>query len=147
MLGALARAGRLLNRGLLELLYPGACWACAQPLPPGHVHFCAACHAALTADPLPTCPRCASTVGPFVNLRDGCTQCRDTPFAFERAHRLGPYDGLLRDLVLRLKRQSGDGLAEVLGELWADQAGSALRATGADVVIPVPLHWWRRLTR
>src|SRR5207302_1130935 len=40
----------------------------------------------------------------------------------------------------------GEGLAEVLAGLWAGHA-AALRATGADVVVPVPLHWRRRLTR
>jgi ComF family protein len=38
-------------------------------------------------------------------------------------------------------------LAEVLADTWASHAGAALRATGAEVVVPVPLHWWRRLRR
>jgi ComF family protein len=143
----LAAAGRELARGLLHLLYPGACAACGRPLPPDQAHFCTACRAALAADPDAVCPRCAGTVGPFVPLAGGCTRCRGVAFHFERVFRLGPYDGPLRELVLRMKHGSGEGLAEVLGLLWAEHAGPRLRALGATAVVPVPLHWRRRWAR
>jgi ComF family protein len=69
------------------------------------------------------------------------------PFAFERVVRLGPYDGILREAILRLKNLAGEGLAEVLGGLWAEHDTTRLRELGADVVIPIPLHWLRRWTR
>ncbi len=143
----LAATGRELARGLLHLLYPAACAACGRPLPPDGACFCAACRAALTADPHAVCPRCAGTVGPFVPLAGGCTRCRDIPFQFESVLRLGPYDGPLRELVLRMKHGSGEGLAELLGLLWAEEAGPRLRALGATAVVPVPLHWRRRWAR
>jgi ComF family protein len=68
-------------------------------------------------------------------------------FPFDQALRLGPYDGLLREVILRLKHAPGEGLAEVLGELWAEHSEPRLRSLGAAVVVPVPLHWWRRLSR
>jgi ComF family protein len=61
--------------------------------------------------------------------------------------RLGPYEGVLRELILRCKHQSGESLAEVLGALWAECAHNGLRELGAEVVVPIPLHWWRRWTR
>src|SRR5262249_34852429 len=67
LLDRLKTASAELAHGLVQLLYPGACRACAQPLDPGD--FCAACRTALTADPQPSCPRCAATVGPFAS---GC---------------------------------------------------------------------------
>jgi ComF family protein len=54
---------------------------------------------------------------------------------------------LLRDVILRLKHLQGDMLAELAGELWAEHAGPALRDAHADVVVPIPLHWWRRWRR
>jgi ComF family protein len=86
-------------------------------------------------------------VGPYVRLEGGCNACRDQSFHFECAVRLGSYEGLLRQVVLRLKHASGEGLAEVLGELWAFHMEKRLRDLMADVIVPVPLHWWRRLTR
>jgi ComF family protein len=147
LLTALTAAGRVLLRGLTELVYPNTCHVCTAQLPPEGGAFCPSCRAALLADQRWTCPRCASTTGPFANVEDGCTRCRDERFAFDGAVRLGEYDGLLRDVVLRLKHQSGECLAEEVGALWADHAGAALRSLNVDVVIPVPLHWWRRFRR
>jgi ComF family protein len=54
---------------------------------------------------------------------------------------------LLREVILRLKYSSGEELAELLGDLWAENAASRLRELTADTVIPVPLHWWRHWRR
>jgi ComF family protein len=147
MLAPLWRAGRDLAQGLLQLFYPKLCWLCGVSLPPDGDGFCTPCATALTTDPHPTCPLCSSTVGPFAHLADGCPRCRNSALAFAAALRLGPYEGPLREVVLRLKHHSGEGLAEVVGALWAAHAEARLRATGTDLVIPVPLHWRRRWSR
>jgi ComF family protein len=139
--------GRRLWQGVIHLLYPGICPVCARPLPPDGPPLCDTCRSALTHEPHHTCPRCAGTVGPFAALDVGCTHCRDVSFHFERVLRLGPYEGLLQEVILRLKHVSHDGLAETLGALWAEHAGAELRGAGATVLIPVPLHFrrlWQR---
>lgn len=135
-----------IGQGLVNLLYLPACPACHQPLP-GETEFCAACRALLLNDRHLTCPRCASTIGPYSALDHGCHRCRETPLAFERVIRLGTYDGLLRDLILRMKQASGEGLAERMGRLWAEHHAERLRELKAELVIPVPLHWVRRWLR
>jgi len=66
---------------------------------------------------------------------------------FDRAFRLGPYEGKLRDAVLRTKVLAGEGLADFLGRTFAEARGDALRCAKIDLVAPVPLHWWRKWTR
>jgi ComF family protein len=144
---SLIHAGKTLTQGLIHLLYPNTCWACGRDLPEDQTGFCQPCHSALTTDPHPTCPRCSSSIGPFTHLEDGCNQCRNDSFGFDRALRLGPYDGLLREIILRFKHGHGEGLAEVVGQLWAQSMEERLRAEKPDVVIPVPLHWRRRWQR
>jgi ComF family protein len=143
----LRSAGREIAQGLLQLLYPAQCVFCAVPLAHGPNPVCQTCIEALTVDPYATCPRCAATVGPFAFTETGCPSCRNVSFVFERTLRLGPYDGLLRETVLRLKHQSGETPAEILGRLWASHAEERLRQVNADIVLPVPLHWWRRFRR
>jgi ComF family protein len=138
---------RTLAQGLLHLIYPGLCAACGASLSNQQTSFCDRCREALTADRSSRCPRCAETIGPYTHLDDRCSRCRDAHFHFDRAVRLGPYDGLLRDLVLRMKKGAGEALAEVIGDLWADHSLAELRELRPDVVIPVPLHWWRRWRR
>jgi ComF family protein len=146
-MGGWRQLGGQLVRGLLHLVYPGTCFACNKPLPTEESDFCPLCRKLLTTDPQPVCPRCAASVGPFVVLDGGCRNCRDVPLHFERAFRLGPYDGLLRDIVLRMKRSTGEGLAEAMGQLWAGSCQAWVGEFAIDSIVPVPLHWWRRLQR
>jgi ComF family protein len=68
-------------------------------------------------------------------------------FAFERAFRLGKYEGKLRDAILHMKFVNGEGLADYLGRIYAQERGSQLTAIPVDVVTCVPLHWLRRWSR
>jgi ComF family protein len=142
----LANAARSLGQGALQLLYANLCWGCGAALRPDQNHFCDTCRHTLSTDPHETCPRCSSTIGPFSDTHDGCPACRGQPFAFDRTFRLGPYEGVLRELILKMKHHSGEVLAELLGELWATQLTPRL-GTRVDEVVPIPLHWWRRLRR
>ena len=143
----LAAVGRELGQGLLQLLYPGRCLLCGQDLPPDRPHFCDPCRSALLTDPFLSCPRCAGKVGPYAITDGGCVACRGESFGFEEVLRLGPYEGVLREAILRLKRHTGEGLAELLGELWAERDAPRFQALRAEVIVPVPLHWRRRWQR
>ena len=136
-----------LVRGFRQLVYPAVCIRCEALAPNPGEDFCPACVRDLTADPHFTCPRCTSTVGEHTDVSAGCPRCRDDRFHFDSAFRLGPYDGLLRDMILAMKHRTGETLSECVGRLWARHHADRFRALGVTVVIPVPLHWWRRLRR
>src|SRR5436853_570227 len=91
---------RDLGRGLADLFYPPLCLSCGQPTPG---QFCPPCRETLATDPFCTCPRCGSTVGPHSATEEGCPRCRNEHFSFSSVVRLGPYEGLWRDLILRMK--------------------------------------------
>jgi ComF family protein len=61
--------------------------------------------------------------------------------------RLGRYDGALRAAVLRMKTDTNPGLAMSLGDLLFAQRGEQLAAWKPDAVVPVPMHWSRRIRR
>jgi ComF family protein len=133
--------------GLVQLVFPNTCWACGQLMPAEAYLVCASCKAALLDDPHDTCPRCSSSIGPYTNVDDGCPACRPHTYGFEGALRLGPYQGCLREVILRMKQPRGEDLAEVMGALWARHSVARLRALQPDVLIPVPLHWHRHWQR
>jgi ComF family protein len=93
------------------------------------------------------CPRCAQTVGQYTASAEGCSWCRDQRFAFAAAIRLGSYESRRREAVLRIKQRGGDELAYYVARLWAERSLGRLRSCGAEVVVPVPLHWLRQLRR
>lgn len=122
--------------GLWELIYPASCLLCSAP----GLHFCAACRAALASSALAACPRCAADLGPYAQ----CSACPRERFAFDAALRLASYEGLARSTVLRLKWGWSETLAELLGQLWAQ---TQTCPEPVDAIVPVPLHWSRRLRR
>ena len=54
-----------------------------------------------------------------MDVSAGCPNCRSHAFRFAGATRLGVYEGLLREAVLKIKRPGGEGLAESLGRVFA----------------------------
>ena len=137
-------------RNVVRLLYPKLCLVC-DAVEGDSVAFrhglCNECHPAVTTDPSLACPWCAQTVGLHSDTTDGCMECKGIALGFERAVRLGPYTGKLRDAVLRMKFLAGEGLADLIGRTFVECRGEALHTLNVDVVAPVPLHWWRRWTR
>jgi ComF family protein len=60
---------------------------------------------------------------------------------------MAPYEGRLREVILRMKHRAGEDLAEVIGAVWARSIAGRLQPIGIDAVVPVPLHWSRRWGR
>lgn len=99
------------------------CPDCARELAPRPGGFCPGC-GALAADP---------NLPPML-----CADCRREPKPWDLLHCHGPYQGLLRDLILRYKFQRCLGLGRLLQTLTLE----AFRPgeIGPEMVVPVPLH-------
>lgn len=61
--------------------------------------------------------------------------------------RLGPYEGLRRIAILRMKQLTGETLAEQLGREWALARREILQQGEPQILIPIPLFWRRRWVR
>ncbi len=135
--------------GLVDLIYPPVCLICESPLPEPDQDesFCVECRLAFSADSPEPCRRCAATLGPHTDTSRGCLHCHDEHFHFDRACRLGRYEGLLRQTILSLKYPGHEAVAENLGRFLARQRRTSLEELACDVVVPVPLHWLRRWSR
>jgi ComF family protein len=134
-------------QGLAHLIFPGHCLTCGSALPSGTNSFCVLCENALTTDPGIPCPRCAATVGPFAADAQGCIHCRSIQPFFDAARRLGPYTGPLLKVVISMKRPMGEGLAGLMARRWAERDAKWFAGLNVSAVVPVPLHWRRRLKR
>jgi ComF family protein len=66
---------------------------------------------------------------------------------FDGAVTLGGYEGRLRELVLRMKARREEPLALAIGRWMWRQLGDRLAEMHADVIVPVPMFWARRLLR
>ncbi len=135
-----------------DFIYPPACLVCGSGLPAlelkqqATAHFCQDCRQKLTLHvDHPSCLRCGAPLGPYVDLRRGCQECRREKFAFQTVYRLGVYDGTVREAVISGKYLGGEPLLVSLAELIWEHAGEQMRQAGIDLVVPIPQHWRQRL--
>jgi len=136
---ALSRAARL----ALDVALPTLCVSCREPVDGEGV--CALCWARLSFIERPYCPRLGIPFvydpGPDMLSMEAIA----SPPAYQRARAAVRYDDVARTLVHALKYQDRTDLAPAMGR-WMARAGGEL-LNGADMLVPVPLHWrraWRR---
>src|SRR5215475_10580677 len=133
--GTLNHAARL----ALDIALPTLCDSCREPVDGEGV--CAACWSKLSFIARPYCPRlCIPFVydpGPDLLSMEAIA----SPPAYQRARAAVRYDEVARTLVHSLKYQDRTDLAPAMGR-WMARAGGEL-LDGADMLIPVPLHWRR----
>jgi predicted amidophosphoribosyltransferase len=60
---------------------------------------------------------------------------------------LGEYEAELRELILRMKTDRSGFLARVVTQLLVRQRAKEFRETPLDLIIPVPMYWFRRWVR
>ncbi|MEQ1865550.1 MAG: ComF family protein [Micropepsaceae bacterium] len=143
-LGNLNRMARGAGRALLDLVLPPLCLKCREPVAEPQ-SVCATCWHALRFLAPPHCAQCGL---PFPHaLGEGikCAACIARPPPFVCARAALAYDDASRDLILSFKH--GDRLEAVpLFARWIVAAGRDALA-GADMLVPVPLHWLRLASR
>src|SRR3954452_10660355 len=135
----LTRAARL----ALPIALPPLCVSCREPVDGEGV--CAACWGKLSFIERPYCPKLGIPFvydpGPELLSMEAIA----APPAYARARAAVRYDEVARTLVHALKYQDRTDLAPIMGR-WMTRAGREL-LDGADMLVPVPLHWRRGWSR
>jgi len=133
--------------GAVDLLLPHVCNACRREDVAAD-GLCLACNRKLLdLAAKDYCPRCGSTLQqePRPGQVD-CPLCPQPLPRFARVVRIGPYVHPLRSIVHGMKYRREEALRRRLGRLLAAgvQAGDV---GNMDLVLSVPMHWRRRLSR
>ena len=131
-----------------RLLFPPRCACCDLELFETNGHFlCVDCLAKLGPATWHGCRRCGGQVLDCGFAPQRCALCRDASLKFDGAIVLGSYHAGLGDAVLRMKRPSHEALSAAMGRLLAERRREPLLEERADVIVPVPMFWGRRLVR
>jgi Double zinc ribbon domain len=127
------------SRLALDIALPTLCVACREPVDGEGV--CAECWSKLSFIERPYCPRLGIPFvydpGPDMLSMEAIA----SPPADQRARAAVRYDEVARPLVHALKYQDRTDLAPAMGR-WMARAGREV-LDGAEMLIPVPLHWRR----
>lgn len=135
--------------GYCNLLMPPSCLFCSEPLSSelDGGRFCPKCLPPLVPDPWHGCRRCGQAVLDVGFPISQCLSCLGQSYKFDAAVALGAYDAKLRKAVLRMKRPAHSSLATGMGRLLAAQRMETLAEYQAEMIVPIPMHWRRRLWR
>ena len=128
-----------------ELLVPNVCPACHAHLAAELGEPCAACRVKWQLLPEPRCPGCGGFLDNSLKLCGECLRLGgDWPW--DLAVSTAPFGGDLRDQIHRFKYQGATALVRPLARRMRE-AWEKFGDGRPDAVVPVPLHWWRELSR
>jgi ComF family protein len=124
-------------------IFAAQCAACGTAVENG-LPFCAPCSGSL-AENLVCCPSCADPLpGPRAVM---CRRCRLHPLPLHQIIAPWQYGGALAEAIVRLKFGRHGEVARAIAPLIAPVLVAAAVATRATLIVPIPLHWTRRLRR
>ena len=129
-----------LERGFL--LDERRCAACLAPFVPpasagGTAYFCPACHMDLPRRVAGYCPLCGEPALLPFSTPVPCASCLGDAPPWEAFRFYGIYEGLLCQLILRMKYSSDLSMARALGELMLPLCREL---PACDAIVPMPQH-------
>jgi ComF family protein len=133
---------------LMSVVVAPTCAACGRPLDtPLASAVCDGCWNGIRTLQPPVCGVCSDPLLTWRSVDEAyrCELCRVRRPHITAGKAIGDYEGPLRAIVQALKYDGRRSIAGPLSDLLLRHAGPLLR--GADLVVPVPLHWsrqWRR---
>lgn len=130
-------------RGILQAVYPGHCPVCDEIVRHGGENVCTECMDTLKLLTPPYCMRCGKKIS---EGEEYCGECREKKHFFERGRALYEY-GPAVESIYRFKYGGRREYAEFYGEQIAEYLGGFIRNTGAEGIVPIPLHRNRKRTR
>jgi ComF family protein len=134
---------------VLDLIYPPDCVACGAALEGREEGgLCPACRSGLPWIGAWRCPRCGDELGPYAEGARACpSECRKKALVFRGAVAVCRYEGVAREMVHRLKYGGDPRPADWMGRRMRDRLEQTDWFAQCDLIVPVPLHWRRRLAR
>jgi ComF family protein len=135
--------------GGLNLLFPPHCAFCRADIaePVDHVPICTECCRRLVPEKWIGCRHCGGVIFGDGESPEHCSLCKDPPLLFDRVVTIGGYRDNLRDAILRMKHPQHENLSLAMGRLLGQKRFGELDELEAEMIVPVPMYWMRRLRR
>jgi competence protein ComFC len=131
-----------------RLIWPPTCQSCHKPTPESTGLLCRSCWDDILKCTASTyCPRCGRDASPYAILNGRCPDCVSTEYHFDGIARAGVYHGTLSRMIVAFKAADRTDLDPHFRLLANAALSAAPFAREIDLLVPVPLHWTRRLVR
>jgi ComF family protein len=134
------------GRRLADVAVPPLCPLCRTELRSAPCRLCTNCEQELPALPERRCHGCGGGNDSYLDLCRDCLLCGGRPWT--AAVSAFPFAGQLREAVHAFKYQRQTSLAPFFAAAMADAWRRYAPAGAApDLIVPVPLHWLREISR
>ena len=143
----LKQAATFTWQSINQLLWPPVCINCRESICETDKSLCEDCwNQLLACTGADYCPRCGRDASKYALVEGVCPDCQGKEIHFDQIARSGVYKEALQKMILAFKNGRTE-LDSTLGFL----ANSALQGSSfyddIEFLVPVPLHWSRRLAR
>lgn len=125
---------------VIDFLLPPQCALCHEIVQKSY-SLCASCWSHLT---FITSPKCSTCSVPLENVDHDmvCADCLKNPPIFSKAYAPLVYNASIKKLILQYKNHDALHLGPLFLQWLQDFVPKNI-----DMIIPVPLHWWRFFIR
>jgi ComF family protein len=146
-LGRIKHASILAWHGIHQVLWPPVCLCCGGEASSDNSGLCSGCwDALLTCTAGEYCPRCGRDASRYGLVAGACPACQAVEIHFDGIARAGIYTETLRQMILMFKHDRTE-LEVLLGTLGDAAFEGSRFYNEIELLVPVPLHWTRRLRR
>lgn len=138
---------KAITQGLNHLLWPAACINCRSQIAETDKHLCSDCWSGLLQCTSGYyCRRCGKDTTEYALVNNCCPDCQGLELHFDGIARTGIYAQALQQMILAFKTGRTEH-ADVLGALARTVFEAAEFYPHIDLLVPVPLYWFRRFRR
>lgn len=131
----------------IRKIVPLDCPLCGGKTADGGINtLCLDCMAQIEFIEPPFCPGCGGRLDGIFEMCSDCMK-EEARRPWTNAFTIFRMRGAGRELVHAFKYQSRPDLARALAALAQIRCGEALNREKFDLIVPVPLHWFRKLRR
>lgn len=129
---------------LWDILYPRRCAVCDSVLGGKEMYVCKNCISLPVRIEGAYCLKCGK---PVSGEKELCKECRETAFTFTAGRAAFVYDTYMRRSITNFKYHGRQEYARFYADTLYQMYGEEVKKTGADALIPVPIHRERRKKR
>ena len=135
-------------KSVCSLVWPLRCTLCGDYDIDFESQLCLSCSDKLLQNSAGEfCSRCGRDIGtPDAITNKGCPKCFDEAYYFDQIARVGVYSDLMRSSILQFKSFGREELSPFLAT-YMRSVFMGTFGNETDCIVPVPIHWGRRLKR
>ena len=134
----------------LDLFYSRSCLHCNGNLNSSYeLYLCEDCTKGISYVSNAHCIRCGADLGPhsISTAKEGCVRCKGRHLPFTTTTSATYYEGVMKTLIHKFKYSRQKFLFHTLSEILLAQDMVKAIVPDIDVIVPVPLHWIKKMRR